>query len=45
MTLASTDFAPLVTAISDNAAVIVGVIASVAGLKAVFTLVKRYTHI
>lgn len=45
MTLSLTDFAPITDALSNNAAVIVGVIATVAGVKAVFTLVRRYTRV
>jgi len=45
MTLTLADFDPIVDALSDNAAVIVGVIATVAGIKAVFSLVRRYTRV
>lgn len=45
MTLTLADFAPITDALSDNAAVIVGVIATVAGIKAVFSLVRRYTRV
>lgn len=44
MTLESTDFAPLVTALTDNAPVIVGLIVSLAAITYVIRLVKRYAR-
>jgi len=44
MTLTSTDFAPLVTAFTDNAPVIVGLIVSMAAIAYVIRLVKRHAR-
>lgn len=45
MELTLADFAPMTDALADNAAVIVGVIATVAGIKAIFSLVRRHSRI
>lgn len=44
MTLTSTDFAPIVTALTDNAPVIVGLIVSLAAVTYVIKLVRRYAR-
>ncbi len=42
MTLSSTDFAPIVTALTDNAPIIVGFLISMGAVAYVISLVKRH---